>query len=131
MEWRSWLRNKLIADATLTALVPASRIFASGSLEGRIILKPFIVVRVDDDVPGPYPGAWRTTATLWCHDDPGSYLRLGAILSACRLALIGSASGLSGAIAGQWLGNSGDLSDDDFGTIVRYITFSLNGKVPE
>lgn len=130
MNWRAWLYTRLTNNAALTALVPADRIHAAGSLEWREAARPFIVVRLGVDNPelneADAPHVTAQDAAVWVHDDPGSYKRIDEILTAVRHAVAGQVTE-TGGIACMWQGDSAELSDPDQGTIVRNTTYRLFG----
>lgn len=131
-DWRVWLFDRLRLNAPLTTLLPAVNMFGAGSLTVAPEVKPFMVIRLEPEQPGPYPGSNRARATLWVHDEPGDYMRIDAVLKAAKTALVGAAqvapaAGV-GAIACAWRGNSSDLSDPDYKTIMRNSTYDLIGK---
>jgi hypothetical protein len=129
MNWRSWLYNELTTDAAVIAIVPAPRILAAGSLEVRQEDRPFIVVRLGPDVTelsdGGAPEITSQEATIWVHDEPGSYKRIDTILAAVRKSLVGQ---VVTAIACIWQGDSGELADPTQGTIVRNSSYRLVGR---
>lgn len=132
-DWRSWVFSTLSGHAPLLALVSADSIYGAGSLTKPPTKQPFIVIKMEPEVPGPFEGVTRSRVALWAHDEPGDYLRLGTVLAACRVALCGSGANVGqvaqpGAVAARWQGDSGDLADPDFGTILRTATFDLLGK---
>ncbi len=129
MNWRAWIYDKLTADAAVLALVPAPRIQAAGSLEARENVKPFIVIRLGSEAPelndGDAPHITAQDATVWVHDEPGSYKRIDTIIKAVRNVLVGQ---VPTAVAAIWQGDSGELSDPEQGTIVRNSTYRLYGR---
>lgn len=132
--WREWVYQKLIADVGVTAIVPVASIYGGGSVTAPPANKPFIVIRQGTEVRGPYPGISATTVSVWVHDEPGDYLRIGQALKAIRAALVGAGGhtaatpGATGGVACRWAGESDDLADDFLKTIVRNASYSLNGK---
>lgn len=130
MNWRAWLYSTLAANGAVTALVPAQRIHAAGSLEAREEVKPFIVIRLGFNAAelneADKPEVTAQDSAIWVHDEPGSYKRIDAVLIAVRAALVGQ---VQTAIACSWQGDSGELSDPDQGTIVRNSTYRLLGRV--
>lgn len=131
--WRPWIYQTLISDIALAALLPQSSIFGAGSIKSPPKVRPFLVIKMDPEIPGPFPGVGRGGATLWAHDEPGDYMRLDSLLSAARAALgcaempLGQVAQV-GAIGIRWQGDSQDLSDSDFGTIVKTSTYELLGE---
>lgn len=132
-DWRTWIYQRLIADAPFALLLPQSSVLGAGGMTAVPKVKPFLVIKMEPEIPGPFPGVARGRTSLWAHDTPGDYLRLDAVLSAARTALCGPGVALGrvaqvGAVGIQWMGDSADLSDPDFGTIIRTSEFDLLGK---
>ncbi len=129
MDWRSWVYRELTSDPALLPPLLAG-IYGAGSLNAPPKVKPFLVIKFDGDTHGAIRAVEVTRLTLWAHDDPGDYLRIGDVLSAAKLALCGDGERVAvpGAIACVWRGNSGDLSDPDYGTIVRNSSYDLVAK---
>lgn len=134
VDWRVWLYETISNDDALLALVPADNIYGGGSLLAPPETKPFLVIRLEPEDPGPFPGVSRQRASLWAHDEPGDYMRIGSVLRACRAALVGSGATVgqvvnaAGAVAASWQGDSGDLADPDYGTILRTSSYDLMGR---
>jgi hypothetical protein len=135
VDWRVWTFDKLANDAALIALLSsADNIFGGGSLLAPPETKPFLVIRLDPEVRGPFIGVSRQRVTLWAHDEPGDYMALDSVLRACRAALVGSGAtvgqvtGTPGGVAVSWQGDSGDLADPDYGTILRTSSYDFQGK---
>lgn len=132
MDWRSWAYQTLIDATGLMALSsPSPEVFGAGSMEGTPTHKPFIVVMFGQELPDMYDGDVASVVsqymTLWFHDDPGDYLRIGRMQQEAQLAIVGPVA-QSGAIIARWESNSGDLSDDTYGTIVRNSEYRLIGR---
>jgi hypothetical protein len=126
MDWRSWLYHKLSGSAGITILVPEENILPAGRLSEPPSVKPFIVLRLD---PATYEFAdvMSQGATIWVHDEPGSYLRIDAIIEAIHAALNGQVAEPK-AIAAVWQGDSLDMSDDSYKTILRTTSYRLVGR---
>lgn len=132
-DWRTWVYQRLISDAPTLALVPAAQIHGAGSITKPPTKKPFIVIKMEPEEPGPFPGVSRSRVGLWVHDEPGDYLQIGDIIDATKSALVGPGQRTGqvaavGAVGARWMGTSGDLADPDFGTIFRTSTYDLLGK---
>lgn len=134
IDWDVWLRGRLADDLSLAALMPEGvQVFPGGSLEEAPRRKPFLIFHLDQEVRAPFPGHSLQNASVWAHDEPGSYYRIGQVLKAVRNALCGAGytTGQAGAPNGggiaRWVSTSGDLSDDAFKTIVRYSQYQLHG----
>lgn len=134
VDWRVWLRERLLAHSPFTDLIPEESLFAAGSLVAAPNKKPFLVIRLEPESPGPFEGVSLQRSSLWCHDEPGNYMGIGAVLDAAKVAIVGSGArvaqvvGVAGGVAAQWQGNSGDLADPIYGTILRTSTFDLHGR---
>lgn len=130
MDARGWAYNRLSELPEFVALVPMSSVYAAGSLTGSPATKPFVVVRLDTlDVElndADVPHVARQNLTFMVHDEPGSYVRIDAILGVLRRWLPGS---VPSAIACTWLGDSGDLAEDTYGTIMKQAVFQVTGGV--
>jgi hypothetical protein len=126
-DWRSWVYERLSTDTTILSLVgSADNILGAGALEGAVADKPFVVILMDPEVPGPFPGSAASGCVVAAHDEPGDYLVADAILTAVRSRLGGQVASV-GAVAARWLGDSQDLADESLGTIYRTSTFGLTG----
>lgn len=133
MDWRTWAYDRLRLDATILADVPEDSIYGPGSLTGSPGKRPFIILYFGAETPelndGDAPVATSQRGTIQVHDDPGDFLRIARILSNIRTLLAGNVTGMNGGIMALWEGDSGDLSDDLFKTIVRYGEYRFVGKV--
>lgn len=132
VDWRSWSYARLGGSLELAIVgVPIGSIYGAGSLEGKPASMPFIVITFGEELADIRDDGVPTVAsqymTLWAHDEPGDYLRIDAVLEACKLALVGQVA-VPGGIVARWEGNSGDLSDDRYGTIVRNSEYRLIGR---
>lgn len=92
--------------------------------------KPFGVLLSE----GPLPGVKthrQYRSQLWVHDEPGDYTRIDNVLKEAENLLTAVLPRtLNGVWLNdvQWLGVSGDLSDDARRTNVKYVTFLLTGN---
>lgn len=134
-DWRTWAYQRLKIDVPLAALLPQlpdgdEAIYGAGSITDPPSVHPFIILKMEPEVPGPFPGVSAARIGVHAHDEPGDYVRIGSVLQAARSALVGSGGQVValGAVACVWRGTSADLSDPDLGTIFRTITFDLYGK---
>lgn len=127
MNWRQYLKGKMDGIAVANGFA----VHAAGSLTGSPKVRPFIVINVGQDVPelndGDAPAWSKRSASIWVHDDPGSYDRIDDIIVAIRTALVGQVA-QPGAIAITWDGDSDQLADDMMGTIVRNTNYQLVGR---
>lgn len=91
---------------------------------------PYMVLKLGDD-SAPSKSLQYQELTVWVHDTPGSYQRIGEILEEVRLALVNNRATSNGMIIADWQGHSGDLADDAMGTIVRTSSYRLVGTRQE
>jgi hypothetical protein len=134
MDWRVWVYDRLRLDATILADVPDSSIYGPGSLTGSPAKRPFIVISFGTELPemndADTPSVTSQRVTIQVHDTPGDFLRIARILRNIRTLLAGNVTGMaSGGIIGLWEGDSADLADDLFKTIMRYGEYRFVGKV--
>lgn len=131
MNWRTWAKTKLADHSPLTDKIPAASHFGAGSLQGAPKDKPFLVILIGatnvDLNDGGAPLATSQEAVIWVHDEPGSYDLIDECLPLVREALIGQVAEDTG-IACVWQGDSGELADDSYGTIVRNSNYRLVGR---
>lgn len=125
VDWRVWLKQRVDALAVSTG-VPAARVIAAGSLEENVGTLPMIIIKTGSESPGPFPGVTTHNAILWVHDEPGSYLRIDAIIKALKALDVQVA--VPGGVACRWIGDSTELADDGFHTITRNTSFQLQGR---
>ena len=125
--WRDWLYDTLTNDANVVAAVGIGSIHGSGSLTGSPADKPFIVIRYDAALPGPFGSVAAQDAVINIHDEPGSYAPISEILDYVKNAIDQRviAENVQGVV---WQGDSGDLADDGYGTIVRSTSYRFNGR---
>jgi len=130
MDWRKWAYEKLLATPALLAVVPEAFIFGDGSLVGSPSERPFIVLAFGGDTAelndGDAPAVTSRSLSIWVHDTPGSYERIDNVLGFIRNSLVGQVAS-PGATGCFWQGDSSDLADDNYGTIVRNSSFRLVG----
>lgn len=133
-QWRRWVYDKIRLWGPLFPLLPQDQIFAAGSLQVPPADRPFMHIRFEDTTPGLIPEVSLTRLSLWVHDAPGSYLGIETILREARTALVGADAqvgqvrDLASGVAVVWQGESGDLSNPDYGTILRFSSYDLHGK---
>jgi hypothetical protein len=125
IDWRTWVYQTLIADAALTAVVPADYIFGAGGIEERPGNPQFVVITFGDDLPGPVSGVVETLCQVWAHDEPGDYLMITSILGLVRGAL---RAVRSPGFEPHWNGDSPELSNPEYHTFVRFGTYTLRGS---
>jgi hypothetical protein len=117
----------LTNDSQLNTLgINVDHTWAAGALDGPQPT-PFMVIRWGNTNRGIGP-VNSSECTLYVHDDPGDYGRISAILSRARAVM--SALAASGVAANwiidvQWQGDSGDLADDVYKTVMRNGSFNV------
>lgn len=123
MNWRAWVYDLLSSDLELTAEVPASRMFSSGSLTQPPDAWPFIVITFMPSTPA-IKGSKLERIQTWVHDTGGSYVRIDRVLRIIQNRF--EEAGSSGDfIAADWEGDSNDLRDDAMRTNTRYAMFRI------
>lgn len=129
--WREWLFDSVGSITDISTLAPGG-IYGAGSLKGNPPTeRPFIVINSGTEVPelvdGDSPVSTSRVAGVYVHDQPGSYVRIDQILLLVRAELVGQVSTLPSAIACVWIGDSGELADDVYGTLMKEGSFKLVG----
>lgn len=92
--------------------------------------RPFAVVAFTDR-PRSEVGSARPAATIWVHDDRGSYSIIDEIIHYLEnvLPTVPPLEDEDHRIVDiRWEASSGDLTDDGYNTNVRTVTFSLTGR---
>lgn len=117
----------LTHDSTLNTLgINADHAWASGSVEGPQPA-PFIVIRWGATTKGIGP-INSAPVTVYVHDDIGDYGVINSILMRTRevmIALAAKGYAANWIIDVSWSGDSGDLSDPDYKTLMRYAEFNV------
>lgn len=125
MDWRTWTFQRLINDAAVTAVIPAAQIHGAGSLVGRPEPLPAAIIKFTSDADRTSPAAEATGLEVWVHDEVGSYDGIDEILSAIKVSLTSAVMSENGAYPPVWEGNSQDLSDDLWDTLVKNSSYEL------
>jgi len=124
---RELVYSALTTDTALNTLgIDADHMYASGSLDGPQPA-PFGVTRWGAVAKGIGP-INRAPVTIYIHDDFGDYSTINAILVRIRqvmLALSASGQSANWIIDVVWDGDSGDLADDTYKTLMRYASFTV------
>lgn len=128
VDWRVWLYDQLRLWDPFTAIIPADSIYGGGSLKGAPNDKPFAVISLDPELPGPFKGVSYQDCTIRLHDEPGDYMRIGDALREAKAAIDGANPKVAGLIGCVWQGDSADLADDFYGTIFRSTSYRLAGR---
>lgn len=122
MNWRTLVYERLAADSAVTAIA-GDRIFST--LENAPSLRPFVVIRVDPTVKDRV-GDFQD-ATIWVHDEPKGYTVIDQLIAAIKSALVGPVHDPDGVLV-EWQGDSGDLADDVWGTVLRTSSYRFAGR---
>lgn len=121
VDWRQWLY-----DQAITVFDP-NNVYAAGSLKGSPAVKPFLVIRIEDELKGPIPNIRTQDTILFIHDDPGSFRRIDELANDLEEA-INNGPAVQHFVAPVFVGVSGDLADDTYGTIFRSLAYRLHGR---
>lgn len=132
---RATVRNLLLANATLTALVPAERWYAPGAVVD-VPVKPFAVLRWLAPVASAARGRFLRQLRVDVHDTRGSYVRIQQVLGSPDkgtgvygvLSAVSQLVGVDGRITEMnYLGNSGDQEDDTYMTNYMFSSWQVIG----
>ena len=129
MDWRKYLYQRMSLDQALLEDIPSDNLHAAGSLQYPPSERPFLVIRTGNEQvsPGNISGTYQN-AEIWVHDEPGSYQRIDLILKRLQKLLVGQVVGYENAVAIDWVGDSGELADDLYGTITKVGSYRLVGR---
>lgn len=125
MNWRVWAYQRLINDPTVTGVIPAAQIHGSGSLTGRPDPLPAAILRFIGSEDRLAPAAEQEGLEVWVHDEPGVYDNIDDILAVVRESLESAVPTEDGTYPPVWSGDSQDLADDQWDTIVRNSSYTL------
>lgn len=134
---RATVRDLLIADAALTALIPSERWYQAGAVLD-VPLKPFAVLRWLSPVAGGAAGTFAHQFQVHIHDERGSYKRIDEILGGPYraggvypiLAGIAGTGGTDGYVAqADYLGDSGDQEDEGFRSNTKFSSWQVIGRI--
>lgn len=125
MSWRTWTYQKLVD------VMGADAVFAGGSITVVPEIRPMVVYRLQNVDPllrdNEQPVTTGTNLEVWVYDEPGSYDLIDVKIKAIREALVGQVA-LPGKTVCRWLGDSGELADDEWKAIVRNSAYQLIGE---
>jgi hypothetical protein len=133
---RATIRDLLIADTSLTALVPTERWFEPGAVID-VPEKPFVVLRWIAPVASNASGAFLHQLRIDAHDDRGNYGRIEALLGGPyrsggiypHLTGIMGLTGSDGYVAqADYLGDSGDQEDEEYLTNYKFSSWQIAGR---
>lgn len=124
---RSLVFAALSGDATLNTLgINASTLWAAGSLDGPID-GPFAVLRWGPTTRGFGP-VNSATVSVFVHNQGASYDTINDILLRMRavmLSLCASGNAANWILDVEWLGDSGELDDQQYKTLMRNADFKV------
>lgn len=132
---RKTIRNLLLADSGLTAIVPAERWYSPGGVVDKP-LRPFVVLRWLAPVPSSAIGRYLNQLRVDVHDDRGSYSRIEALLGNQYagggiynvLSEISDQVGVDGRVTQcDYLNHSGDQEDETYGTNYKFSSWQVIG----
>jgi hypothetical protein len=120
MDPRQWFYDNIVA-------LDIAPVYGGGSLTGSPADKPFIVISMENAIPGPFRSVQGLDVVIRVHDEPGGYALIGEIMQQIKDAVDAGveAESIQGVV---WQGDSGDLADDGYGTIFRSISYRINGR---
>jgi len=134
MNWRKWLYETITETPEIVAVVPPASVFAAGSLDGPIVSRPYIVIRLVENIPQLNDGgvvvAYHDVGQIWVYDEPGSYDRIDAILTVVEDHLSGPVArgdDTEGLVCVNWNGRSPEFPDDEMKAITRFGQVTLVG----
>lgn len=94
-------------------------------------LRPFGVLRWGENERGVGASSVRTL-TVWFHDEPADYARIDRLIKRAKVVLESAVAmretGGGWLTQADWSGDSADLADDAYGTIVRNTSFRVIGS---
>lgn len=133
---RATLHGLLVADASLTAVIPTERWFQAGSVIDVPPL-PFAILRWISPVAGDARGTWSHQFQVAIFDKRGSYNRIDQLLGGpyrsggvyAVLDGIAGATGSDGYIAqADYLGDSGDDVNIDYKANTKFSSWQIAGR---
>jgi hypothetical protein len=134
---RATVRGLLVADGSLTAVIPTERWFQAGAVLD-VPVKPFAILRWISPVAGDARGSFAHQLQVQIHDDRGSYKRIDELLGGpyrtggvySILAGIAGLAGVDGYVAqADYLGDSGDDVDVDFKSNTKFSSWQIAGRI--
>jgi len=126
---RALVLQAIVANPTITALIPAGRWIQAGSLD-EMPVRPFAVIRLVDGTQTVVYSE-QPRFEIWVHDDRGSYIKIDQILRLVRETLVASVpleDSNSRIVDIEWTGNGPDLVDEGYNTNARTARFTLTGR---
>lgn len=128
---RKWVFEQINLATGFT--IPPERVTsgAQSGVQGDSPTRPFAAVHIGQEQTHNSGLAIDVPFEVWVHSDPGSYLFIDAELLGLQthFAAAYPARVLTSAIFDViWEGNSPDLKDDNFRTIVRFGTWRIRWR---
>lgn len=134
MSRQQWVYEKLINMAPLTALLPAVRIVASGSIGSPPAARPFMQVRyLPSTIEIRDNGSVRSFKEIvqfWVYDEEGSYSLINEILDVVEDNFPGPVEGEPTIGHIDWNGLGPEQFDDDLKALVRWGSATIVGSKP-
>lgn len=134
---RATVRNLLVANGTLTGLVPTERWFQAGNVVD-VPPKPFVILRWLAPVSGDAQGTFAKQLRLEVYDNrPGSYKRIDDVLGNQHLgtgvygvlSTVMDHAGADGYVAqADYIGQSGDEVDVDLKANMKFSSWQIIGR---
>jgi hypothetical protein len=133
---RATIRDLIISDGALTALIPSERWFSPGGLTD-VPLKPFAVLRWLSPVASNAKSGFMHQLRVDVHDERGSYDRIEQILGdpyrgGGVYAVLDGILGVTGSdgYVGQcdYLGHSGDQEEPEYGSNYKFSSWQILGR---
>jgi hypothetical protein len=133
---RKTVRNLIVADASLTAVIPPERWYQLGAVVD-VPEKPYAVLQWITPVAGDARGTFAHQFQVRIYDKRGSYERIDALLGGpyrtggvyAVLAGILDVTGVDGRVVqADYLGTSGDDVDIDSKSNVKYSSWQIIGR---
>lgn len=120
MNWDELIYQSLIANPPV---LTAAQIRIRGGMLGVPKDRPFMILDFGDEPRHDIPGVEQRDLSVWVHDDPGDYQRIGRVLADVRARLESVVA--AGVVSIVWQGNSQGLPDDGLNTITRNGSFRM------
>jgi len=123
------MHNLLIAQSSLTAIVPAARFYQAGAVVDNPP-KPFVVERWLAPVPGAAKQSYLYQLRVDVHDVRGSYSRIDQFIKALYPVLyaVSNFTGSDGRLSQcDFVGTGGDQEDATYGTNFSFSSWQVIG----
>lgn len=127
MSLRSWLRETLVLDPDLAAVIDG-RVYQSGSLRDATLERPFVVYHMGNDTDEALADdstVHRQYLIIYVHDSYADYMRIDEIIDLIIAAIRNRGSVKEKVLSTRFLEKSQDMTDASFKTIMRYARFQF------